>query len=416
MRLLVAPHDLCIGGSQINALDLASGVAAKGHDVAIYGIPGPLTEYAEALGLEFIPARRLRYRPAPSRIVQLAALARRRRLDLIHAYEWPPSLDGYYGAQLALGVPVLCTVLSMSVSRLVPRSMPLIMGTEALGEEARASQDAPVWVLEPPIDTAADNPGIDSCDFRKAHSISHDSLLVVTVSRLSIDLKLDALMRGIDAVDTLAGDFPVQLVIVGGGDAERALRARAAGVNERWGREIVKFTGPASDPRAAFAAADAVVGMGSSALRAMAIGRPVIVQGERGFSEVCEPSSLPYFLRHGFWGLGDDPPTAERLTEQLRVLLADPQRRAALGEFGRGVVVERFSLSRGVHRLLDIYSQVMDADAIPHIKDAMITAGRALALELRNHNPHDKETRRDADRALLDVASVPRRFARQGLT
>ena len=42
MRILVYPHDLAIGGSQINAVDLAAGAAAAGHAVVIYGRPGPL--------------------------------------------------------------------------------------------------------------------------------------------------------------------------------------------------------------------------------------------------------------------------------------------------------------------------------------------------------------------------------------
>ena len=37
VRLLVAPHDLEIGGSQINAIDLAAGAAEAGHDVIVYG-------------------------------------------------------------------------------------------------------------------------------------------------------------------------------------------------------------------------------------------------------------------------------------------------------------------------------------------------------------------------------------------
>ena len=101
MKLLVAPHDLAIGGSQINAIDLAAGAADAGHDVVVYGVEGPLVDYIAARGLEYVPARPLRYRPAPSRIAQLATLARRRRLDLIHAYEWPPCLEAYYGAHLA---------------------------------------------------------------------------------------------------------------------------------------------------------------------------------------------------------------------------------------------------------------------------------------------------------------------------
>ena len=143
MRILVAPHDLGIGGSQINAIDLAAGAAEAGHDVIVYGVPGPLVDLVRSHGLDFVAARPLRYRPAPSRIAQLATLARRHRLDLIHAYEWPPCLDAYYGAHLLLGVPLLCTVLSMSVSPLVPRSIPLMMGTEALGDEARRTHRRP---------------------------------------------------------------------------------------------------------------------------------------------------------------------------------------------------------------------------------------------------------------------------------
>ena len=56
MRLLVYPHDLSIGGSQINAIDLAAGAAAAGHDVSVYGIPGPLVDYITERGLTYIPA------------------------------------------------------------------------------------------------------------------------------------------------------------------------------------------------------------------------------------------------------------------------------------------------------------------------------------------------------------------------
>ena len=358
MRILVAPHDLGIGGSQINAIDLAAGAAEAGHDVIVYGVPGPLVDLVRSHGLDFVAARPLRYRPAPSRIAQLATLARHRRLDLIHAYEWPPCLDAYYGAHLLLGVPLLCTVLSMSVSPLVPPSVPLVMGTEALGDEARRTHRAPVWVLEPPIDVDGDHPAIDGATFRRDCGVDDDAMLVVTVSRLAIDLKLDALVQAIDAVDLLAGRLPLRLAIVGDGPAAAALRERAAAVNARWGREVVSFTGPMQDPRAAYAAADLVLGMGSSALRALSIGRPVVVQGEEGFSKVFEPATVPYFLRHGMWGRAEAGWTVQRLAEQIDDLLVDPARRAELGAFGRRTVEERFSLSRARRGQLEIYSEV----------------------------------------------------------
>lgn len=405
MKLLVAPHDLGLGGSQINAVDLAVGAAEAGHDVSVYGVPGPLVEHIEARGLEFIPARRLRYRPAPSRIVQLAAIARRRKLDLIHAYEWPPCLDAYYGAHLGAGVPLICTVMSMTVSPLVPRSVPLVMGTEALGEEARRVQRGPVWVLEPQIDTDADHPELDGAPFRRAHGIADDALLVVTVSRLALDFKLDALVRAIDAVGALADRIPVQLAIVGGGPAEEALHARAAVVNQRCGSDVVRFTGPIAAPGGAYAAAQVVLGMGSSALRAMSIGRPVVVQGEHGFSEVFEPDTLPHFLYHGFWGTGDGAPSTERLATQLEGLLTDPAQRRELGAYGRRTVEERFSLARAVERQLKIYDEVVARGRSTSAADAATAMRRALRLEIEAHDPRRKRSRREAEQSHLLAAS-----------
>jgi glycosyltransferase involved in cell wall biosynthesis len=407
MRLLVAPHDLQIGGSQINAIDLAAGAAAAGHDVAVYGVPGPLVDRIESLGLEFIPARPLQYRPAPSRVAQLAGLARSRRLDLIHAYEWPPCLDAYYGAHLLRGVPLVCTVLSMSVSPLVPRSIPLIMGTEALGDEARETHRAPVWVLEPPIDAVADHPGIDGAAFRRERGLDDGSLLIVTVSRLAIDLKLDALVQAIDAAGVLAGRLPVRLALVGDGPAAAALEERAAEVNRRHGREVVSFLGAMADPRPAYAAADVVVGMGSSALRALSIGRPVVVQGEGGFSKPFGPETLPYFLRHGFWGLDQPGWSVEQLAGELEALLADAGRRAELGAFGRRTVEERFSLSRALTRQLEIYDEVLARGSRASSADAATAARRALGLELHAHDPRRKRAQRQTKESLLAAASGP---------
>jgi glycosyltransferase involved in cell wall biosynthesis len=404
MRLLVYPHSLEIGGSQINAIDLAAGVAAAGHDVIVYGAPGPLVDYVRARGLRFLPAPAFRFRPAPFRIAQLAAIARRERLDVIHSYEWPPCLDAYYGAGLFLNVPVVCTVLGMIVQPYVPAAVPLIMGTTELAETARRVQRADVWSLEPPIDVLRDHPGIDGSEFRRKHRVADDELLIVSVSRLAIELKLDALVRAIDATDILAGRYPVRLILVGDGPAQDALQQRATAINRHWGREVVTLHGAALDPRSAYAAADVVVGMGSSALRALAIGRPVVVQGEDAFSEVFEPATLPLFLRQGFYGIGDRAPRALRLATQLEGLLSDVERRRFLGEFGRQVVVERFSLERAVRVQLDIYHSVLRQPTAYRLRDAFRSARLAAALEIRSHRPRRKREHFDRERRLLRAA------------
>lgn len=404
MRLLVYPHDLSIGGSQINAIDLAAGAAAAGHEVCVYGIPGPLVDYIAERGLTFIPARPLHYRPAPSRIVQLATIAFQNRIDLIHAYEWPSCLDAYYGASLCLNVPLLCTVLSMDVMPYVPASVPLIMGTADLGAQARKVQKGGVWVIEPPIDVERDNPHIDGSAFRRRHHVSDEEFLIVSVSRLALDLKLDALVRAIDAVDLLASAHPLKLVLVGDGPARDALEMRANAVNSRIGREVVLLPGAEMDPRSAYAAADLVVGMGSSALRAMAIGRPLIVQGEKAFSEIFEPETYDLFLKQGFYGLGDSKPGAQQLARQIEDLVVDAARRTQLGIFGRQVVTERYSLQRAIDLQLDIYRQVLANPSKRSLVDAARSARLALMLEYANHDPARKRNKRARESAILAAA------------
>jgi glycosyltransferase involved in cell wall biosynthesis len=409
MRIIVYPHELSIGGSQINAIDLAWTMQEAGHEVTVFGQPGPLEHYIAEKGLPFVPARTLRYRPAPSRVVQLAYLARRKRADLVHAYEWPPCLDAYFGAHLAGGVPLVCTVLSMSVSDLVPRSVPLIMGTEELGEQARQGHDGPVWVVEPPIDTIGDHPSIDGGPQRARWGVEPDELAIVSVSRISYDLKLDALVQAVDAADLLASRLPVRLVLVGGGDAEPHIRARAEAVNRKHGLEVVVLPGPMRDPREAYAAADVVVAMGSSALRAMAMGKPVIVQGERGFSLELNDQTLGVFTHQGFWGVGTDDIGADTLSTQLSALLTDPEKRSVLGSFGRHVVESRFSLTRATTTMLDIYGDVIEqhrrrpAEATV----ALSASWRSVINEGKLHDPRRKRLAAAQQEARLVAARRP---------
>ena len=404
LRVLVAPHTLAIGGSPLTAIDLAAGVRDRGHEVTVYGVPGPLEDHIAAKELPFVPARQLRYRPAPSRIAQLAALARRRRLDIIHGYEWPPCLDGFFGAHLAGGTRLMCTVYSMEVPPYVPRTVPIIMGTPALRDEAAAAGYQHAWLLEPPIDTQADRPGFAPGNFRAERGISAEQRLVVCASRLALNAKLESLVESIDAVDRIVGDLPVRYFLLGEGDASESLQARARAVNARHGREVITIPGPVRDPRSAYDAADVVVGMGTTALRGLAFEKPVIVQGERGFAVPFTPETSAQFLARGMWGLGDGTPAGERVAGALRQLLTDPARRASLGRFGRRIVEERFSLTSRIDHQVELYRRTMAFPVERDVREAARVAGRALQLEWHMHDPRRKRARALEARARYEAA------------
>jgi L-malate glycosyltransferase len=385
MRILVCPHSLAIGGSPINAIDLAAAVTELGHETIVHAPPGPLVEYVAAKGLRYVPARPAHVRPSPARALEVARLARREGADLIHAYEWPPCLDAYFGARLISGVPLVCTVLSMEVPPLIPRSVPLVMGTQQLCAEARGSRGGIVELIEPPVDTDRDHPQLDRSPFRRAHRIDDDQLLVVTVSRLTVEFKLDALERAIDAIGRIAGRLPVVLALVGDGDAHEQLSRRADAVNAQVGRRAVVLTGPTMDPRPAYAAADVVVGMGSSVIRAMACGRPVVVQGGGSFSAVFDVDTCTTFMTQGFYGTADPGRGPDELAAQLESLLRDPTRRERLGSLGRQIALDRYSLRSAAAALAKIYGEAAsDPPArLGLLPGAISVGGRAFLEELR---------------------------------
>lgn len=361
MRCVVYPHMLEIGGSQTNAIELAAAVRDIGHDVVVFGQPGPLTERITEMGLEFVAAPRPRGRPSPAVMHALVKLVDRRAIDIVHGYEWTTALEAYWGPRATRGVPAVTTVLSMAVAPFLPHDMPLAVGTEQIASHERDRGRSDVVVIEPPVDldhnVATEG---EIAEFRRAHELDPDAHTLVCVGRLAAELKLEGLLSAIDAVADHAGTEPAQLVIVGAGPMRDVVAEAADRANARAGRRVAILTGELRDPRAAYAAADVCLGMGSSALRAMAFRKPLVVQGEGGFWEVLTPDTVERFLWTGWYGVGDGAQHGRaRLAGILGELLADHDRREQLGVYARTLVEQRFSLRSLAKRQVELYEMAL---------------------------------------------------------
>src|SRR5664280_1738233 len=111
MRVLVHPIDLEIGGSEINAIDLAAAVRDRGHDVIVYSRPGPLRDLVFERKLRHIEAHfPARPRPSPVAVWELRKIVREEQIDLVHAYEGYSFVEAFYGARLCCGTPTLGTL------------------------------------------------------------------------------------------------------------------------------------------------------------------------------------------------------------------------------------------------------------------------------------------------------------------
>lgn len=416
MKILVYPHAMEIGGSQLNAIELAAGVRDLGHAVTVISEPGPLVARVEEAGLEHLELDPGRRRPSPATVRLLSGLIAKRGFDVVHGYEWPPGLEAFHAARRTAGAAAVCTVMSMAVAPFLPPTLPLVVGTEDIRSallSRRGRRPGTVWLIEPPVDVIANVPGHPVEGFRTLFELDGDHLDVVVVCRLVPELKLEGLLTAIDVVGRLAEELPLRLVIVGDGQSRQLVESRAEHVNRRLGRRVIVVTGQLDDPRPAYAAASIALGMGGSALRSLAFAKPLIVQGEHGFFELLTPTSVDTFLGQGWYGVGGAG--GDRLEAILRELAADEGRRKELADYGRRLVVERFSLERAARVQEEIYrdalAQARTGAGLAGRRDAMSTVGGVIAHKVRQRYQRIRGTATRDDFNAVAPRVTPRKDA-----
>jgi len=368
MRLLVALHHLILGGSPLNALDFAVAARDRGHEVVLFSVygdqPGPVAEKIHAAGLRLELLQHPRESPERmlirSAVVRkLTDIAARERIELIHAWEIPMIMDAFYGPHLRLGVPLVGAIYGPYVPWWLPRYPPLVAGTRELALRAAPHRTQTPLIIEPPVNTDNDNAAlVDGNAFRKEHGLDAD-IVAVVVSRLEPSMKAPGIELTMNAIQVL-DDPRIQLAVVGEGSSSAALSGLADRVNGSLGRRAVVMTGPLTDPRPAYAAADITLGMGGSSLRAMAFEKPLIVLGVEGFAKPFRPATAEEFLFGGFFGVGDGDLDPRPLAGYIQELADGPELRSELGAFSSQVVWDRFSLKAASASLESVYTTAVN--------------------------------------------------------
>ena len=367
----------------MNAIELATALRDfHGCDVVLFATPGPMVKLVEEKGLRYLPAPDARFHPSPTLVRALRDVVRSERPDLLHVWDWWQCIDAYYAVHLLMRVPMVVTNMTMEVTRLLPKGLPTTFGTPELVDQAKATGRRRVELLLPPVDVHLNAPNaLDSRPFRERYGFKDEDITLVTVSRLADFMKAESLVRTIDAVRTLGRDLPLRFVIVGDGKARAKLERLADDTNAELARTAVVLTGALLDPRPAYAAADIVVGMGGSALRGMAFGKPVVIVGEQNFSTPLTPETSELVYYKGMYGRGDGSPSNVRLIADIRGLAEHSDQLPALGEFSRQFVLRKFSLEVVSSHLAEICR-----GAVAEMPPLYITAAdglRTAALYLR---------------------------------
>lgn len=189
-----------------------------------------------------------------------------------------------------------------------------------------------------------------AADLTGALGLAPSARLAVTVGHLSPEKDHDTLLRAARAAHRREPDL--HWVIAGTGPLAKRLARLARDLHLH---DHVHFLGFVDDYRAVIAAADVFVlssvseGLGTAAVEALGLGRPVVVTAAGGLAEVPGPDA-------GIVVPVRDP---EALGRAVCGVLADRDRRAAMGRAARTRAAACFGVDRMADATLAVYEHLL---------------------------------------------------------
>ena len=368
-RILMVTMGLDIGGAETHIVELAKQLKVMGHDIAVVSNGGVYVDEILAAGIRHHSAP-LNRRSIPCMLRSLFALRRiirQEQPDVVHAHARIPGfLCGLL--QPMMKFPFVTTAhWVFETGGGLRRLTNWGQRTIAVSDDIKAYLMREYGVAEEHIritingiDTDKFSPEVSGADVQAEFGLDPARPIVSYVSRMDADRALVA-RQLIEIAPQLDKQVPgAQLLIAGGGNVFDELNTLAEQVNADLGRKMITMTGPRTDINRIVAAGHIFIGVSRAALEAMAAAKPVIVAGNEGYHGLFAPEKLEQARLGNFCCRGlplSDPQTL--LEDVVQALSLPEDRRQGLGQYGRQVIFDYYSVRRMAQDCLDMYLQVI---------------------------------------------------------
>ncbi len=334
-----------------------------GHSVraCVLRTEHPAADHLRANGVEVEFLDRARARPRT--LWKIARRTRRERIDVLHATQRESSTLVRILKPFLLSTAMVTHVVDSEplppmerrLNQYLPQPDAALCVSQYVCQTAMHEygvQESRLKVLHNAIDLNALKPSAPDVRerLRREWNVPAEALVVTSASRLSVEKRLDVLIRMIPEV--LASAPNTVFVLAGDGPESAALQALA---HQLGVAHAVRFLGHRSDVKDVLAASDVSVmlclieAFGFSAVEALALGVPVVTYRAAGLAEV---------IAHDRTGLlapaGDDVQFRQNLLQTL--LDADLRRRLGASALED---VKRFSVQNHIAALERIYARLL---------------------------------------------------------
>lgn len=371
MNILLAYMALDIGGAETHVVSLAKELKRTGYNPIVVSAGGVYVQELIDVDIRHYeaPLNKKDIKSISKSIKVLKEVIDKERIDIIHAHGRIPALDCKI-VSLIKGIPFMTTAHAKFKVSLFYRY------TSFWGEEVIAvSEDIKehlvnkfnvrpdsITLISNGIDTIKFDSNLDISNLKSELSLSDDTMKVVYISRISGPLaKLTNLV--IETGRQLCKEMnKIEFIIVGDGEDLKKVSEYADKINKEFDKKVIHVIGKRTDIPEILSMADLVISVSRAALEAMSCEKPVILAGGEGYMGLLSKDNMEAAILNNFTGrTSNDEITVGKLKKEISSILQPDsrQRRANLGQLGRNVVENKFSIKTMTERTVKIYNKLL---------------------------------------------------------
>ncbi len=355
-KILMTTMGLNIGGAETHIVELSKELKKRGYDVSVASNGGVYVDELTQAGIKHynVPLNTKNIAKVLTSLRLLRKIISEEKIDIVHSHARIPGfITGILHHSMDFTFVTSAHWVfntSNGLKYLTNWGQKVIAVSEDIKQylmDNYNTKEKDIYVTINGIDTDKFSPDVSGEEIIKEFSLDGSHPIVSYVSRMDEDRAMVA-EQLIDCAELISEEIDgVQFLIAGGGNVFDRLKAKADIVNEKLGRQCVVMTGARTDINKIVAAGDIFVGVSRAALEAMSAEKPVIVAGNEGYIGIFSEDKLPVAQENNFCCRGCEMPRGELLIRDVTALLkAGDDERKSLGEYGRSVIFQYYSVSK----------------------------------------------------------------------
>jgi glycosyltransferase involved in cell wall biosynthesis len=369
-NILITTMRLDIGGAETHIVELAKGLSREGFNVIVASTGGVYEEELRSSNIKLyhVPLDNKKPHNVIKAYYQLKNIITDEKIDLVHAHARIP---GFICGLLhkKMGFSFVTTAHGAWKTGYGLRYITNWgQRTVAISEDIRKYlldnykiEDESIKVTINGIDTDKFSAAVDYSDIMSELALSPEDKKLVYISRFDSDRSY-IINKLLEIIPELAESIHnLKVIMVGSGNILASVKEKAQEINTKLGRNVVIVAGSRTDINKFASMADLFVGFGRSSLEALAAGRPLILAGNVGYIGILSESSLDDAVKSNFSGRGRDKAESNIFRDDIIKVLLDmsDKERKALGNFGRSLIENSYSVKRMVQDNIEVYMQLL---------------------------------------------------------